>query len=350
MRPLAALFLLLLLAACAPRLQPPGIETVEPTLRDDAIVMDDGAVLPLRQWRPAGEPRAVVLALHGFNDYSNAFTSPAVHWAESGIATYAYDQRGFGETPHRGLWAGEERMIEDLRVAAALLRARYPAAPLYLLGESMGGSVIMAAAASSDPPAADGVILAAPAVWGRETQGPLQSSFLWFAAHTVPWLPLTGEGLNVHPSDNIPMLRQLARDPLVIKETRVDAIYGLVNLMDMAYDAGPRLAGRVLVLYGAREDILPEDSVVATLRRMPAGADPGLRIALYPRGYHMLLRDLNAAEVLDDVAAWIADPGLPLPSGGDTLAATLLKGKVDDLEAAAARAADVPPPATAPKS
>jgi alpha-beta hydrolase superfamily lysophospholipase len=349
MRLLAALLLLFVLAACAPRLQPPGIETVQPSLRDHAIVMDDGAVLPLRHWLPAGEPRAVVLALHGFNDYSNAFTSPAAHWAESGIATFAYDQRGFGETPHRGLWPGEARMIADLRTAAALLRARYPAAPLYLLGESMGGSVIMAAAASGDPPVADGLILAAPAVWGRETQGPIQSGFLWFAAHTVPWLPLTGEGLNVHPSDNIPMLRQLARDPLVIKKTRVDAIYGLVNLMDMAYDAGPRLTGRVLVLYGAREDVLPEDAVVATMRRMPAGAEPDLRIALYPRGYHMLLRDLHAADVLDDVAAWIAEPNVPLPSGGDALASTLLNGKVDDLEAAAARA-DVPPRATAPKS
>jgi alpha-beta hydrolase superfamily lysophospholipase len=348
MRPLTALLMLFLLAACAPRLQPPGIETVEPSLRDDAIVMDDGAVLPLRQWLPAGEPRAVVLALHGFNDYSNAFTSPAARWAESGIATFAYDQRGFGETPHRGLWPGEERMIEDLRVAAALLRARYPATPLYLLGESMGGSVIMAAATSGDPPAADGLILAAPAVWGRETQGPLQSTFLWFAAHTVPWLPLTGEGLNVHPSDNIPMLRQLARDPLVIKETRVDAIYGLVNLMDMAYDAAPRLAGRTLVLYGAREDILPEDAVIATLRRMPADGDPALRIALYPRGYHMLLRDLNAAEVLDDVVAWIGDPAAALPSGGETLAGTVLKGTGDDLEAAAARTAE--PAAAVPKS
>jgi alpha-beta hydrolase superfamily lysophospholipase len=341
---------LCLLAACAPRLQPPGPETVEPSLRDDAIVMDDGAVLPLRQWLPAGEPRAIVLALHGFNDYSNAFTGPAAHWAENGIATFAYDQRGFGETPHRGLWPGEERLISDLRATAALLRARYPTVPLYLLGESMGGAVIMAAAVSGAPPPADGLILAAPAVWGREAQGPIQSGFLWFAAHTVPWLPLTGEGLNVHPSDNIPMLRQLARDPLVIKETRVDAIYGLVNLMDLAYDAGPRLSGRVLVLYGAREDILPEDAVVATLRRLPTDVDPALRIALYPRGYHMLLRDLNAAEVLDDVTAWIADPDVPLPSGGDTLARTLLNGKADDLEAAAARQEDLPPPATAPKS
>jgi alpha-beta hydrolase superfamily lysophospholipase len=350
MRRLAILLMLFLLGACAPRLQPPGTETAEPTLRDSAIVMDDGAALPLRQWLPAGEPRAVVLALHGFNDYSNAFASPAAHWAQYGIATFAYDQRGFGETPHRGLWPGEERMIEDLRAAARLLRARYPTAPLYLLGESMGGAVIMAAATSDDPPSADGLILAAPAVWGREAQGPIQSTFLWFAAHTMPWLPLTGEGLNVHPSDNIPMLRQLALDPLVIKETRVDAIYGLVNLMDMAYDAAPGLDGRTLVLYGAREDILPEDAVVATLRRMPAETDASLRVALYPRGYHMLLRDLNAADVLDDVVAWIADPAAPLPSGGDTVASALLKGKDDDLEAAAARAPNLPPVATAPKS
>jgi len=344
---LTVLVMLFLLGACAPRLQPPGIEAAEPALREGAIVMDDGAALPLRQWLPAGEPQAVVLALHGFNDYSNAFAAPAARWAESGIATFAYDQRGFGETSYRGVWAGEERMIADLRVAAALLRSRYPQAPLYLLGESMGGAVLMAAAASEDPPSAEGLILAAPAVWGRETQGPIQSAFLWFAAHTVPWLPLTGEGLNVHPSDNIPMLRQLALDPLVIKESRVDAIYGLVNLMDMAYDAAPRLAGRTLVLYGAREDVLPEDAIVATLRRMPAEADPDLRVALYPRGYHMLLRDLHAAEVLGDIVAWIGDSAAPLPSGGDALAGTLLNGTGDDLKAAA----DSPPAAAAaPKS
>jgi alpha-beta hydrolase superfamily lysophospholipase len=40
--------------------------------------------------------------LHGFNDYSNAFEVPAQALAWRGIATYAYDQRGFGEAPLRG--------------------------------------------------------------------------------------------------------------------------------------------------------------------------------------------------------------------------------------------------------
>jgi alpha-beta hydrolase superfamily lysophospholipase len=309
------------------------MDSVAPQLLPDRMIMNDGVALPLRQWQPAGEPKAVILALHGFNDYSYSFDAPARSWAEAGIATFAYDQRGFGATPYRGLWPGEGRMIEDLRVAAESLRARYPATPLYLLGESMGASVVMAAAASTDPPAADGLILASPAIWGRETQGPIQSGALWLAAHTMPWLELTGEGLNIHPSDNIPMLRQLGRDPLVIKDTRVDAIYGLVNLMDLAYDAAPRLRGRALVLYGSREDIMPGSAVVATLRRLPADSARRACIALYAKGYHMLLRDLDADTVRDDIVAWIADPAAPLPSGGDALAEQVLATADDNLKA-----------------
>lgn len=325
--------LLFLLSACAPQLQPPRLESVPPQLLADRIVMNDGMALPLRQWLPAGPPKAVILALHGFNDYSKAFDDPAKTWVADGIATFAFDQRGFGETPYRGLWPGEQRMIEDVRVATALLRARYPATPLYLLGESMGGSVLMAANASTDPPAADGLILAAPAVWGRETQGPVQSGFLWLAAHTMPWLELTGEGLNVHPSDNVPMLIDLGRDPLVIKATRVDSIFGLVNLMDLAYDAAPRLRGRTLVLYGSHEDIMPGSAVIATLRRLPTDAARRPNMALYPTGYHLLLRDLAADIVREDIVAWIADPDALLPSGGDGLAAEVLADDDDSLKA-----------------
>src|SRR5262249_8712693 len=197
--------LTLLLGACAPQLQPPSTDSAAPQLLSDRIVMSDGAALPLRQWQPAGTPKAVILALHGFNDYSRSFDEPVRAWADAGIATFAYGRGGVGGTPYRGLWAGENRMMDDLRTAATLLRARYPATPLYLLGESMGGSVVMAAAGSTDPPPADGLILVAPAIWGRQTQGPFQTDALWGAAPVAPWAELTGQGLNIHPSDNAQM-------------------------------------------------------------------------------------------------------------------------------------------------
>ena len=121
----------------------------------------------------------------------------------------------------------------------------------------MGGAVVMTTMARPDRPAVDGIILAAPAVWGRSSMPWYQTTALWLAVHTFPWGRLTGRDLGIVVSDNIEMLRALGRDPMVIKGTRIDAIYGLVNLMDEAMASAPRLDGRMLVLYGARDPLIP---------------------------------------------------------------------------------------------
>src|SRR5258708_2690142 len=48
------------------------------------------------------------------------------------------------------------------------------------------------------------------------------------------------------------------------------------------------------------------------------------RIAWYTNGYHMLLRDLESAVVIGDIASWIAERRAPLPSGADLYAETRL--------------------------
>ena len=316
----AAFVCCLLLAACAPRLQPPGPAVAEPQLTADRFVAADGAALPVRSWLPEGEPRAAVLALHGFNDYSNAFADVGAFLAGRGVALYAYDQRGFGETAHRGLWPGTQALVDDLGAVAARVRARHPGIPFFLLGESMGGAVLMAAMTRPAPPPADGIVLAAPAVWGRQTMPWYQRLALAVASRTVPWLEVSGRGLNKKPSDNLEMLKALSRDPLVIKDTRVDALAGLADLMDEALAAAPRLAGPILVLYGETDEIIPRKPTLRMLRGLPPDPEGRRRVALYAKGFHMLLRDLEAGTVWRDIEAWLADPAAPLPSGADARA------------------------------
>jgi hypothetical protein len=43
----------------------------------------------------------------------------------------------------------------------------------------------------------------------------------------------------------------------------------------------------------------------------------------------MLLRDLQARVVLDDIAHWIADPRAPLPSGAEAHALARLEAEAD---------------------
>ena len=315
----AVMTVVALVAGCMPRVEPAGPAVVAPAIRDGGMIAADGAKLPYRRWLPAGRPKAVVLALHGFNDYSNAFKLPAAYLAGRGIATYAYDQRGFGAAPNRGVWAGTATMIGDLRTMAGLLRRAHPNVPLYLMGESMGGAVVLVATAGKNSVQADGAILIAPAVWGRRHMGAIPRAMLWLFSRTVPWLTVTGQGLEIQASDNFPMLRALGRDPMVIKETRVDAIHGLVDLMDEAFGAAPALSGPALILYGRRDEVIPERPVREMLNGVRHGE--AVRTALYKGGFHMLLRDLKAETVLADIAAWIADPRAPLPSGADAAAA-----------------------------
>ena len=137
---------------------------------------------------------------------------------------------------------------------------------------------------------------------------------LWIGANAVPQMTLTGRGLDIVPSDNHEMLVRLNQDPLVIKQTRIDTIYGLVNLMDAALAAAPDLTTPTLVLYGERDEIIPKAPTRRMLETLPASRH---RVALYKNGFHMLLRDLQAATVWRDMVAWINNQNAPLPSKAD---------------------------------
>lgn len=313
------LLVTLVLAACAPRLQPLGPDTTRsmtPTFTPDGFLTRDGALLPVRRWAPDGTPKAIVIALHGFNDYSNAFADIGAFLSSQGTAVLAYDQRGFGAAPYPGIWPGTKTLTSDIRDILTATRAAYPGIPVHVLGESMGGGVLMAAWAEAPYPA-DSVILVAPAVWGRATMPFYQTAALWMSAYTTPWMQLSGRGLERQPSDNIEMLRALGRDPLVIKEARVDAMWGITNLMDAALEGAKVFDAPALILYGANDDIIPAAATLEMLSSLPP--QEARKVAIYDSGFHMLLRDLKAETAWHDVGAWLGTPGTALPSGADTI-------------------------------
>ena len=313
-----------LLGGCTTLATPPGQPVRVPGLDDDAFVMPDGGRLPYRAWLPVGPPSAVMLALHGFNDSRNAWEIPAPDFAAAGIALYSPDQRGFGAAPGRGLWAGADGLAEDAGAMARLLQRRHPGVPLYLMGESMGGAVLMHMATRPDPPEVAGYVLVAPAVWGRARMNVLLRSSLWLAATLAPGLVITGPPpiVRVRASDNLDALIRLSRDPLTMHGTRFDTLRGLVDLMDAALAAAPRFAAPALLLYGAKDELVPKQATRATWEAVPQG---DARMAYYPNGYHLLMRDLERALPIRDTIAWIADPTTRLPSAADRAALAWLE-------------------------
>jgi acylglycerol lipase len=304
-------FVLFLLAGCAPNFTPAGNARMTPVIGEEMLVARDGAQLPLRRWEASSKPRAVIVALHGMSDYSGAFDMPGKVWAKQGITTIAYDQRGFGRNTNPGVWAGAATMRADLNDAVAAARTHYPSVPVYALGESMGGAVVVTSLASPTPPAVDGVILVAPAVWSRADMPILYRTALFLGAHLLPGMILSNSAasrvVKITPSDNIPMLIALGKDPLFQKRTRTATLYGLVNLMDEARTApdGIKSAPPILFLYGANDQIIPAKPTEAVI----AGLGTKATVRKYEHGYHMLLRDLEGEAVDKDVVDWISASG-----------------------------------------
>lgn len=271
-----------------------------PKIENNRLLSIDGAELGLQAWE-ARAPRAVIVALHGMNDYARMYEGPAQYWAaDHAITTYAIDQRGFGRSPDFGRWPGEETMIADLRAGIAAARAKHPGLPVFALGHSMGAGVILAAEADA-PLGADGLILAAPGVWGGAALPVPYRLSANIAAAFAPGKTLTGERAGRQATDNIEILREMFADPLVIKETRLDSVVGVIRVMGSGYAAAKNVDGNILFLMGERDEIIPLKAMEKTAMRLSGD----VTFRRYPDGWHMLFRDLQAPVVWRDVADWI---------------------------------------------
>lgn len=121
----------------------------------------DGAQLAYRFY--PGEPgKGVAIAIHGSSGVSVAVHGVSSGFSSAGIATYAMDLRGHGESGTLGDLAYRGQSEDDLADLVAFVAARHPQEKLLLFGHSLGGAFVLRVAASPLAPRFAGIIASAP--------------------------------------------------------------------------------------------------------------------------------------------------------------------------------------------
>lgn len=314
--------LFVMLTACTTQeAPPPAPPTRHPDLArlvpaDQTVTIAGVGAVPLRIWPARSAERAVILALHGFNDSRDAWERPAPALNAAGMTIIAPDLPGFGQTVQRGGWVGTDALLRTASTLVITIGREHPGMPVYVVGESMGGALAIMLASQPDTPPVAGYILLAPAVWDLDTGTRTTTHLL---AALAPRWRLSGRELPVHvtAADNMLALARLYYDPLTLRDTSTVALSGLTDLMHRAARADAHMAGRVLVIYGGHDQIIPAPAMARAWRRMPQAT----RHDYIPGGYHLLLRSHNAEQITADMTHWIINPDSFLPSGGDMAAA-----------------------------
>ena len=239
------------------------------------------------------------------------------------MAVYAYDQRGYGRSPGRGLWAGEQLLTEDLRTVVALVRARYPKGEIIAVaGTSMGGSVAIEAFASDRPPAADRLLPVRPGGkpgWSNRPGG-LSGQRLDGRPRRVPGGRFTLPGWVL--SARLGSVRQRGGRLAAAARSSDDlGACGRTALMALPAwpNAPPPTPANCTSPQSTSMARRIDDRALAATESAAGRLPAGDRTAVYAEGWHLLLLDREAMRPMEDVLAFLRDPAAPLPSGAPSI-------------------------------
>ncbi|WP_018141126.1 alpha/beta fold hydrolase [Thioalkalivibrio sp. ALJ7] len=275
-RPLVLAAVLLGLTACAAT---PEREDVRAAQDPVNALSEVSRIAPerIRSW-PADSPHATIIALHSFRDHAGAYGELGPWLAARGYSVTALDQRGHGRSEPHGRWPGLDAMMADVVALVRQAQEDDPEQPVFLLGESMGGSAALASLATHPELDVTGIIAVAPGL-----RGGIPARRFWDAAVRTGEVLAGGLTITVDPdySDSLSATaaERFAEDPLIIRRIRMDTYAGVVWLAQYATDHIDRVTVPVVYLWGEQDGTILLESVCAAAGAHPRGqaevwADP----------------------------------------------------------------------------
>lgn len=275
------------------------------TLTEEKFEGAKGLKILFRSWRPPGEPRGVVVIVHGFNSHSGYYRWVAEQFVADGLAVYALDLRG------RGLSDGERFYVEtfadyvsDVATLVQLAKSRELGLPIYLLGHSAGGVVAC--------------------IYTLENQSELAGLICESFAHQVPapdFVLAVLKGIShVAPHAHVLALKNedFSRDPSVVKAMNDDPLIAheaqptrtvaeMVRADERLKQEFSLITLPLLILHGTH-DQATKPSGSQLFYDKASSVDKTLR--LYEGHFHDLLNDVDKDVVMADIKNWI-DARLP---------------------------------------
>jgi alpha-beta hydrolase superfamily lysophospholipase len=248
--------------------------------------------------------RAGLIFVHGIAEHGGRYRHVAAALAQSGIASFVYDQRGHGLSPGARAHVEDFRdFAHDLQSVGAATRARFPRLPLFVWGHSMG-SVVVTLAAVHGMSWARGVITSGCALDALPTLEGLRGLGLRIAVTLMPRLRID---LRVDAT-RLTQVEQIQRDhmndPLVPRSASLRLLHGFAQACQTCKANLAQINLPWLAIHGDADQVCP----VSGSRRLIAGLGASDRqLVLYPGLLHEPHNEHEAARtaMFELMSSWI---------------------------------------------
>ena len=252
------------------------------------------------RFEAAGEPRSVILLVHGLGEHAGRYKAWAERFNERQVTLLAFDLPGHGHTPgRRGVIPSPEKVYDTIDSILGEAAMSFPGVPLFIYGHSLGGGIVLNHLIRRKP-SVTGAIVTSPWVILSETPPPLKVFLAKAAGTLMPGLTQSS-GLKTE---------YLSRDPEIVKAYRSDPLVhgqisaGLYLWMSSAAEETLARAHEItvpLLLAHGRNDMITSPSGSVQV----AGQAPKATLKLWNEGYHELHNDPLKQDHFDFITEWM---------------------------------------------
>ncbi|CAN5496024.1 hypothetical protein BH11CYA1_BH11CYA1_13170 [soil metagenome] len=266
------------------------------------IIMHQPAAM---QWvNPDVKAVGIVVCIPGFGLHRSSFTALGQKLAEQGLLVYAYDVRGFGA--YTSMKARDRidlvKTIEDLENSLKTIRRDNPGLPIFVLGESMGGSIALQLTAEH-PELIDGLIAAVPSS---------QRYKQWKLASKIGVAIVTGnkEPINAAPAvmnratTDITLKQEWAVDPESRFTATPEEFLAVSAFLSKNKNYAEKITKTPVIMYQGVHDLLIKPEGTISLFRKIGTLDKDL--SLIGRSQHLLFEQGQFSNnLLNSLCDWI---------------------------------------------
>lgn len=255
-----------------------------------------------QSWQPDGAAKATLVIVHGFGEHCGRYSHIVNHLTPQGFAVFGFDHRGHGRscdkpTAHVNSWS---EYHEDLGRFLQMVGEQMPNLPLFLMGQSMGGLIVLGYALDH-PTGLKGVIASGPAV-GDVDAPPLMMFVGRIFSKIMPKLSIDSS-LNDDAISRDPAVVQTYQDdPLNTGMATARFSTEFTNAIESTRARAAEFQPPLLILHGGQDSLVPEEGSRLFFEKVK---QPDKERIVYEGGYHEPHNDLQRDEVVADIQRWL---------------------------------------------
>lgn len=261
----------------------------------------DGQRLYYQKWMPE-DPKAIIIFVHGLSEHSGRYEAFTRFFVANNYGVCLFDLRGHGKSDGRRTHINRfYDYLYDTSQFIEFIKKRSPQAPIFLVGHSMGGQIVLNFIVRYSK-GVRGIVVLSPHIESM-TQIP---SWKWKAGKMLAsCLPSIRVRSKVNPEDlshDQKVVENYKTDPNVTRDITLRLGYEIKNNAELVMAMAGRIHLPVLMMHGSADKICSPDATKRFFMRVPVY---NKELKIYSGMYHELLNDTDKYQVMKDMEKWL---------------------------------------------